>query len=336
LDLDENQSVTIEISNPNPSAYQSRIEYSFGDEFLTYAGPVSVSPSQHREGFEIAARVVPTIPGFRSSNPVNRWLPVKLKKPLINTQENKTTKIHTVTLFDTNADGAASLRYAIEDQKSKSRTEWRDYQAPFTVDGRLYRNGFEVVSYAIPKKDRYLESRESKEKGQSFFGVEVADRAILVLDVSGSMASHGRLVKLKDEAKRLIAALPEDGRLAIITFGRRTSVRYNYQQTTASAVSQAQGIIDSLVADGGTPYSTALDTALGVVRSNPDAEQVVFLSDGAPNGGDMTQEGILRRVESIAKLGVRVSAIGYEMRRQSERDLIEKMNQRGVPTFTNP
>lgn len=332
LDLDTNESVTIEISNPNPSAYRSQIEYSVGNGFVAYTGPVNVSPSQYSNGFEIAAQVVPTGIGFRSSSPVNRWLSVKLKKPLINTQENKVTKIHTATLFDTNAPGAASLRYAIEDLKSKSRTAWRDYQTPFTIDGKLYRNGFEVVAYAVPKKPRFLDSQESKEKGQSFFGIQVADRSILVLDVSGSMASYGRLDKVKEEAKRLISAMPEDGRVGIITFGRRTAIRYEYQETTASAVSAAQGIIDSLIADGGTPYSTALDMALGVVRSNPDALQVVFLSDGAPNGGDMTTEGILRRVDAIAALGVKVSAIGYEMKKQSERDLIDMMNQRGVPT----
>ncbi len=332
LDLQANQTVTIQIVNPNPSDYRSQVEYALsGGSFVRYEGPISISPSNYADGFEIAARVVPSMRGFEASEPVTRWLPVKLRPPLIDKKQSGA--IFDITLFDRNPANVGKLRYLIQDLRTGARTAWQDYVGGFAIDGSLYGKGFEVVTYAATTSPRHLDSVESSAQGRSFFGTQVADRAILVLDVSGSMASNGRLASLKAEAKRLLAAMPQDGKIAIISFSSRAKLEFPYQTTTSSKITQAQGIVDSLRASGLTNYSESLNMALGIVRANPDVEQVVFLSDGAPTTGDTSTNGILRIVDSIAALKVAVSPIGYQMTNDAERNLIRLMKERGMPKF---
>ncbi len=332
MDLDSNQTVSIQIVNPNPSDYRSYVEYALSDgNYVRYEGPLSISPSSHAAGFEIAARVVPSMRGFEASEPVTRWLPVKLRPPLID--KKQTGAIFDITLFDRNPANVGTLRYLIQDLRTGTRTAWQDYSAAFAIDGSLYGKGFEVVTYAATTSTRHLDSSESSAQGRSFFGTQVADRAILVLDVSGSMASNGRLTSLKAEAKRLLSAMPQDGKISIISFSSKAKLEFAYQTTTSSKITQAQGIIDSLKASGLTNYSESLNMALGIVKANPDVEQVVFLSDGAPTTGDTSTNGILRIVDSIAALKVAVSPIGYQMTTDAERKLIQRMKERGTPTF---
>jgi len=73
-----------------------------------------------------------------------------------------------------------------------------------------------------------------------------------------------------------------------------------------------------------------------MVKANPDVEQVVFLSDGAPTAGDTSTSGILRLVDSIAARNVAVTPIGYQMTTAAKTDLIEKMKERGVPKLPAP
>jgi uncharacterized protein YegL len=335
LDLGVNNTLTIALQNPNPSAYGSTIEYSIlGGAYTAYTEPLAISPASYENGFEIAARVVRSGVGFRPSQPVTQWLPIKLKAPLID--KKQAGSIFTITLFDTNPANKGSLKYLIQDLNNGSRTAWSSYGNAFQIDGDKYVKGFEVITYAVATAARYLDSAESNVQGRSFFGTKVAERVVLVLDVSGSMSWNNRLNKVKDEAKKLLSAMPATGKAAVVTFSSGVSTRFAYQQTTSQKVTEAQGIINSLVASGGTNYIDALGTALTIVNANPDVEQVVFLSDGAPNGGKSAHPTILSRVDQIAAKGVTLSPIGFEMTTAAEKKLIQDMKDRGVAKPKKP
>lgn len=335
LDLGVNNTLTIALQNPNPSDYGSTIEYSIlGGAYTAYTEPLAISPASYENGFEIAARVVRSGVGFRASQPVTQWLPIKLKAPLID--KKQAGSIFTITLFDTNPANKGSMKYLIQDLNNGSRTEWSSYGNAFQIDGDKYVKGFEVISYAVATAARYLDSAESNVQGRSFFGTKVAERVVLVLDVSGSMSWNNRLNKVKDEAKKLLSAMPATGKAAVVTFSTGVSTPFAYQQTTSQEVTEAQGIINSLVASGGTNYIDALGTALTIVNANPDVEQVVFLSDGAPNGGKSAHPTILSRVDQIAEKGVTLSPIGFEMTTADEKKLIQDMKDRGVAKPKKP
>jgi len=330
LDLGSNSPVTVELINPNPEGYRSLLEYSIsGGDFQPYNSALTINPSDYGAGFELAARVVASIRGFNASPAVGQWLPVKLRPPLIDKKQTDATFL--ITLFDTNPPDTATLRYSIKDLRTGSQTGWENYQAAFQINGSEYGKGFEVYAFAAAARPRYLDSDPSSAQGRSFFGTKVADRAILVLDVSGSMAWNGRLDSVKAEAKKLLSAMPADGKIAIITFSSGVKTDFRYQTTTSSKITQAQLIVDSLKASGSTNYSGALTTALNMVKANPDVEQVVFLSDGAPTAGDTSTSGILRLVDSIVARNVALTPIGYQMTTAAENDLIQKMKERGAP-----
>lgn len=336
LDLGVNDTVTMQIVNPNPADYNSEIEYSIlGGAFTRYTEPLALSPATYANGFEITARVVPGSGkvGFRSSTSSSQFLSVKLKAPLIDKKQAES--IFTMTLSDPNPVGKGSMRYLIQDLNNGSRTAWSNYVAPFLIDGDKYIKGFEVISYAVATATRYLDSAESNVQGRSFFGTKVAERVVMVLDVSGSMSINGRLTKVKDEARRLLSTMPTTGKMAIISFSSGVNTRFPYQQTTPSKVTEAQTIVNSLVASGSTNYIAALTTARNLVNTNPEIEQVVFLSDGAPDGGTFSHAAILALVDQIAAKGVALSPIGYEMTTAAEKKLIQDMKDRGVPKPKN-
>jgi len=140
------------------------------------------------------------------------------------------------------------MRYAIKDLRTGSQGPWQNCQAAFQINGNDYGKGFEINASAIAVRPRYLDSDPSSAQGRSFFGTKVADRAILVLDISGSMAWNGRLDSVKAEAKKLLAAMPANGKIAIITFSTGVKTDFKYQTTTSSKITQAQLIVDSLKA----------------------------------------------------------------------------------------
>jgi hypothetical protein len=330
LDLGSNAEVEVVLENPNDPAYRSGMEYAInGAEFQAYAGPIRIVPSAYAGGFRITGRAVPTLPGFRPSPETERILPLKLAPPIIDKAQEESR--FRVTLLDVNDEGLGQMRYAVRDLASGSLGDWRDYGGPFVVEGRNHGKGFEIVAIVAAVRSGYLDSDPAASKGRSFFGVTVADRAVLVLDVSGSMAWNGRLAAMKAEAKQLLASLPEDGKIALVTFSSRSREVFAYQTTTSGKITEAQLVVDGLAASGSTNYSDALSRALGIVTAFPDVEQVVFLSDGAPTAGDTSERGILGWVDRIAGRNVLVSPIGYEMTTAAERDLIAKMKERGKP-----
>lgn len=335
LDLGVNNTLTIALQNPNPSAYGSTIEYSIlGGAYTAYTEPLAISPSSYANGFEIAARVVRSGVGFRASQPVTQWMPIKLKAPLID--KNQAESIFTITISDPNPPNKASMKYQIKDLNNGSLTAWQSYTVPFKLNGDNYVKGFEVITYASATAVRYLDSDASNVQGRSFFGTKVAERVVLVLDTSGSMSLNSRLVKVKEEAKKVLSAMPATGKAAVVSFSTTVVTRFAYQETTPAKVTSAQAAINSLVASGSTNYTGALSTALSIVTANPDVEQVVFLSDGAPDGGTSAHATILSQVDQIAAKGITLSAIGYEMTAAAEKKLIADMNTRGVAKPKKP
>lgn len=150
----------------------------------------------------------------------------------------------------------------------------------------------QLVSKQNPKGP--LEENQQKVLLDLTGGDSTGDRSgldlVAVLDVSGSMAGE-KLQKMKTAMEFVIKKLSPIDRLCIVSFSSAAKRLCPLRQVTETSQPQLQGLIDSLVASGGTNISAGLTTGLKVLTDRKESTGrvtgVMLMSDGQQNeGGD--------------------------------------------------
>jgi len=134
---------------------------------------------------------------------------------------------------------------------------------------------------------------------------------VVVVDHSGSMASDGRLDKVKVGLHTMIDHLRDDDRLAIVEFDDQVKI----DAALGGALDRPalHAIIDGLAPDGGTDIYDGLDQGFRLLGDAPPSERqnrVILLSDGNATAGDVSQVDILAMARSRAVLGIGLTTIG--------------------------
>ncbi|GJN04335.1 hypothetical protein PR202_ga21878 [Eleusine coracana subsp. coracana] len=115
---------------------------------------------------------------------------------------------------------------------------------------------------------------------------------VVVLDVSGSMRGP-RLDQLKSAMQFVIKKLSPMDRLSIVTFSTKSDRPCALRAMSDAAKSDLKGIIDRLVARGGTNIQAGLETGLHVLSDRQFTDgrtaNVLLMSDGEQNHGDARQ-----------------------------------------------
>lgn len=136
---------------------------------------------------------------------------------------------------------------------------------------------------------------------------------VLLLDVSGSMKGNP-LSQVKESVARLSSILGDEDSLGVVTFSTSAQTVVPLQPlSTAGARRNIERASESLVADGYTNMSAGLShAALQFPPRLPDERQLVLLlSDGQPNVGTQSTEGLGGEAAMIKSRGVAVSTLGY-------------------------
>ncbi len=130
--------------------------------------------------------------------------------------------------------------------------------------------------------------------------VRAAVPTVLILDASGSMttpdAPGPRIDAAKAAAKALVADLPEDAHLGLVTYGTTTDSSPEAQAAGCQDVttllplgpldrSALNTAIDSLTPSGYTPISLALDQATAQLPTDDAKQAIVLVSDGEDTCG---------------------------------------------------
>jgi Ca-activated chloride channel family protein len=147
---------------------------------------------------------------------------------------------------------------------------------------------------------------------------------VLVLDTSGSMVAAdlqpNRLAAATSAAKQLIATLPADARVGVVSFSQGASV----VSPLTSDRDRAERALDNLTANGGTAIGDGLSAALNQLAQRPTDSAadltpglVILLSDGESNFGQPPGTVAAKAREQ----GVQVDTVG--------------IGQRGAPTYIN-
>jgi len=134
---------------------------------------------------------------------------------------------------------------------------------------------------------------------------------VVVVDHSGSMASDGRLDKVKVGLHTMIDHLLPEDRLALVEFDDEVSVDAPLGATLDRPALHA--IIDRLTPRGATNIFDGLQQGFRLLGDAPASERqnrVIFLSDGNATAGNTSRTDILAMAAGRVKLGIGLTTIG--------------------------
>ena len=133
---------------------------------------------------------------------------------------------------------------------------------------------------------------------------------ILVIDISGSMNSFGRLSLAKDAAKTVVNTLTNFDYVGIVTFsGSARVVSIGSSSLLVQATNEnlvlLSNAIDSLSANGQTNFEDAFNTAFNLLENSRTTESfvnchsaILFLTDGVPTAGNTAASSLISLVDT--------------------------------------
>jgi Ca-activated chloride channel family protein len=134
---------------------------------------------------------------------------------------------------------------------------------------------------------------------------------VVVVDHSGSMASDGRLTKVKVGLHTMIDNLRDEDRLAIVEFDDRVDVDATFGELLDRPALHA--IIDRLTPRGATNIFDGLERGFELLGDAPPSERqnrVIFLSDGLATAGNTSQLDIMQMASQRVQRGIGLTTIG--------------------------
>jgi len=136
----------------------------------------------------------------------------------------------------------------------------------------------------------------------------------LLIDVSGSMASGGRLELVKKSVRFLLEKLRPTDKIAVCTF--TTYARKLLDATPVSEKEKILAAVDPLTPQNSTNVKEGLEVAYKAASDAFDAKltnRVMLFSDGVANTGDTVPESMLDAISRDAARGIFLTVMGVGM-----------------------
>jgi Ca-activated chloride channel family protein len=133
-----------------------------------------------------------------------------------------------------------------------------------------------------------------------------------LVDVSGSMASADKLPLAQQALHHLVDGLGPEDEVSLVTYAGRTAV--SLEPTGAARAADIHAAIDGLWAGGGTAMHDGIGLAYGMAEdmyTEGSENRVVILTDGDPNIGVASPEGLVDLVHRWAGKGIGLSVVGF-------------------------
>lgn len=171
-----------------------------------------------------------------------------------------------------------------------------------------------------------------------FFDVPIySQRVVFVLDRSQSMLStlngKTRLEALQEQFTEVMQRLPESTSFGLIVFNERVETwKTTLVPATLANKSAAIQSIYSLQATGKTAVYDALEAG---VQLDKNIEQVVFLTDGRPTSGKITNDaGIITAITAMNRFTrTRIDCLGIDTEGPPE-ELLQTISRQNFGTYT--
>lgn len=164
-----------------------------------------------------------------------------------------------------------------------------------------FRRGFHVLHLGVKAKD--LSRVEAK-----------LANITLLIDVSGSMDSGGRLQILKQGLNRLVGELTPEDTISIVIYNEKAKLLL--EPTSLRNDKKIKRAINSLSPGGGTNIGNGIELAYRMANKSyhPDrTNRIILCSDGVANVGDVSAEAMMKNVSDAAKRGIYLNSVGVGM-----------------------
>jgi len=151
-------------------------------------------------------------------------------------------------------------------------------------------------------------------EGQKLRGTipRVPTDVIVVMDKSGSM--DGDKIRFAKEATAALAGMIEAGdRFGVVTYDDGARFLFDPASPDVAGRSSWYRSIDGIRANGSTNMSGGIDLArdrLTRMSESGRAQRIILISDGLPNRGDATHDGLVGRAMSAARSEAVLTAVG--------------------------
>ncbi len=159
---------------------------------------------------------------------------------------------------------------------------------------------------------------------------------VVVIDHSGSMASDGRLDKVKAGLDTLVDNLIDGDRLAIVKFDDQVEVVTPFTDMLDRDALHAE--VAALEPGGGTDIYDGLAQGFAIAQASAEAtdtatrqHRVIFMSDGNATSGDTSTDDILQMSDYDIELGIQLTTVGVGT--DFDVDLMKRLAEHGAGNF---
>lgn len=180
---------------------------------------------------------------------------------------------------------------------------------------------------------RDLYAQVDVETGDELPEVRAPLNAALVIDRSGSMRGEP-MAQARKAARTFVDALQPQDRVSLVVFDNISEVEVASTTVDEQGRQALHGAIDNLRAGGTTNISGGLRDGFQEVQRHSDPEmldRVVLMTDGIPNVGITSEEGLAAKTGEIRRHGVTVTTLGFGT--QYDADLMVAMAREGAGNF---
>src|SRR5438132_1930335 len=126
---------------------------------------------------------------------------------------------------------------------------------------------------------------------------------VLAIDISGSMADHGKIQEAKQAARSFLDQLKEPSKCGLVLFDHKLRVK----ELPTADNNRLRARIDAAKPGGGTAYLDATAEAVGMLRNLKGRRAVLLLTDGVDLNSSRGMQDVIRDA-NVA--GVAVYTIG--------------------------
>jgi Ca-activated chloride channel homolog len=202
-----------------------------------------------------------------------------------------------------------------------------------TVNGMV---GMNLVSYRpAANEDGYFVMLASPEvKGTTVDRIERS--MVFVFDKSGSMSGK-KIEQAREALKFLIQQLRPGDTFNIVAYDSTIETfRPEMQRADDDTIKAALGFADGMYAGGSTNINGALQTALGMLNDAKRPSYVLFMTDGLPTVGELSEQKIAANAKQANTVNARlfVFGVGYDVNSR----LLDRLSheQRGQSVYVRP
>ena len=152
---------------------------------------------------------------------------------------------------------------------------------------------------------------------------------VLVVDASGSMERDDRMPLIQQALKLMVSRLDRRDRVSLVTYG--TDSRLILESTPMTEAARIVEAVDAMQCGGSTNMLEGLRLGYEIAGRSYQANatnQVLLLSDGVANVGEVDAEALVKQVAAFREQGITFTAAGFGMGRYNDA-LLETLANRG-------